>query len=189
MLRPWPAALAVLLILSLPALAVCSSSDNGSSNGNSSPTPFIAPPALSTKDALARLAEIEAAVRTPNRALVGLAQVSDAQVQERSLRILNGESDASGLDDVRKALESGDRIGAGEYLFNVVRHYAQEPVSEADTRQIDTETLDRIDINGNFDPDHQNGMPVSGVYRDAVIKMMELWYGLVGVPEDTPAPS
>jgi predicted small secreted protein len=187
---------ASLLVATL-SLAACNSGDgddsDGSSDGNGStptPTPFIAPEALSTEDAIAVLDEIDALVREPSRALIAVAQVSVEDVQARSLRILSGENDASGLDDVRIALENEDRVGAGEYLFNVVRHYAQEPLSEPDTNEFNEETLDEIDVNASFDQDHENGMIVSGVYKPAILKMMELWYGLLGVPgEDAASPS
>jgi len=183
------AAAGFLLLLSALAFSSCGD-DNGSGAGSdTSPTPFIAPEALTTTQALALLDEIEALVQEPNRALVALAQVGEAQVQERSLRILNGVDDVSGLDDVRVSLESADRVGAGEYLFNVVRDDT-EPLSEPDTREIDEETLDEIDLTSTFDEDHSDQMIVSGVYKDAVTKMMQLWYGLLGVPpEDTPEPT
>lgn len=177
-----------LLLLSALALSACGDDGDSGSSSDASRTPFIAPEALRTAEALALLDEIEALVQSPNAALVALAQVGEAQVQERSLRLLNGVDDVSGLDDVRVSLESADRVGAGEYLFNVVRDDT-EPLSEPDTREISEETLDEIDLTSTFDEDHSDHMIVSGVYRDAVLKMMQLWYGLLGVPpDDTPGP-
>ena len=182
----------LLVLLLSAALSACGGGDNGDSDSggsDSSPTPFIAPEALTTTQAVALIDEIEAAVRNPGPALVAVAQVSDAQVQERSLAILNGVDDVSGMDDVRKSLEDGDRVGAGEYLFNVVRDDT-EPFSESDTNEIDEGTLNEIDLTNTFDADHSDGMVVSGVYKEAVTDMIRLWYGLLGVPpEDTPAAS
>ena len=182
-------AAAVLLLSALAAASACGDDGDSGSNSDTSPTPFIAPEALTTSQALALLDQIESLVREPIGAQIAVAQVSEGQVQERSLRILNGVDDVSGLDDVRDSLENADRVGAGEYLFNVVRDDT-EPFSEPDTSEINEETLDEIDLIGKFDEDHSDHMIVSAVYRDAVLKMMGLWYGLLGVPpEDTPEPS
>jgi hypothetical protein len=183
---------ATIALLAAPLLLVACNGDDGgndSDDNGTSPTPFIAPEAMTTSEAIALLDEIEANVEEPNRAFVGLAQVSEGEVQERSLLILNGVDDVSGLDDVRMELESGQFVGAGEYLYNVVR-FDVNPLSEADSSKIDADTLDEIDPAGTFDEDHSDGMVVSGVFKDAVLKMMRLWYGLLGEPpEDTPAPS
>jgi hypothetical protein len=32
-------------------------------------------------------------------------------------------------------------------------------------------------------------MPVSGVHKESVLKMMELWYGLLGEPAEDASPS
>jgi hypothetical protein len=179
----------ILLLSVLAAAAACGDDGDSGSDSDSSPTPFIASEALTTAQALALLDEIETSVREPNVALVALAQVSEGEVQERSLRILNGVDDVSGLDDVRGSLESADRVGAGEYLFNVVRDDTA-PLSDPDTSEISEPTLDEVDPMSTFDEDHGDHMAISGVYKDAVLKMMELWYGLLGVPpEDTPEPS
>ena len=162
--------------------------DGGSGDSDSSPTPFIAPEALTTEDALALLAEIEAMAGQPSRALIALAQVSEAAVQERSLLILNGIDDVSGLDDVRLSLETGYRVGAGEYLFNVVS-MDTAPLSEADAGQINEAVLDEVDLNRTFDPDHGDGMTVSNIYKEAVVEMIRLWYGLIGVPPAEGAPA
>jgi hypothetical protein len=183
------AAAGFLLLLSMLAFSGCGDDNGSGSNSDASRTPFIVPEALTTAQALALLDEIETLVQEPNGALVALAQVGEAQVQERSLRILNGVDDVSGLDDVRGSLESADRVGAGEYLFNVVRDDT-EPLSDPDTQEIDEETLDEIDLTSTFDEDHSDQMIVSGVYKNAVTKMMQLWYGLLGVPpEDTAEPT
>ena len=182
---------ALLLAVVATAAACGDDGDSGSSGGgdDSTPTPFIAPEALTTDKAYALLDEIEGLVQEPNPALVALAQVGEGPVQERSLHILNGVDDVSGLDDVRISLQNADRVGAGEYLFNVVRD-STEPFSDPDTNEIDEETLDEIDLTNTFDEDHSDDMVISGVYKEATIKMMELWYGLIGVPpEDTPSPS
>jgi hypothetical protein len=102
--------------------------------------------------------------------------VDQTVIDERINRIQFGQNESSGLDDVRRALESDDRIGAGEYLYNVVAEYAAPPLSDADARDIDEETLTQIDVNHVFDEDHTDGMPVSGVFRDAILQMIDLWY-------------
>jgi hypothetical protein len=109
-------------------------------------------------------------------------------VQERSGLILNGRDDVSGLDDVRISLETGDRVGAGEYLFNVVS-MDTGPLSPPDTNEISEATLDEVDIISTFDPDHENGLTVSNTYKEAVVKMIRLWYGLIGVPPEDPQAS
>ncbi len=183
-------ALPIVLLLGVACSGDDDSSGDGASNGDSSsPTPFIAPPALSTVAALALVDEIEGMVSEPNGALVAATQVPEAELQKRMLLILNGNGDTSGLDDVRKNLENEDRVGAGEYLYNIVRDWAQPSLTAQDTQEIDEETLDRVDLNHSFDDDHSDGMPVSAVYKDAVLKMIELWYGLIGEPEDTPPAS
>jgi hypothetical protein len=179
------ASFVLVILLASALLAACSDDDDGN-NSDASPTPFIAPDALTTAQAVALLDEIEGMVQDPNRAQVALAQVSDGQVQERSLHMLNGIDDVSGLDDVRNSLDSGDRVGAGEYLFNVVRDDAA-PLNGADTGEIDEDILDQLDPLGTFDEDHSDGMVVSAVFRDSILKMMELWYGLLGVPPDDAA--
>jgi hypothetical protein len=176
--------LVAVLLIGLALLYACSGDDepdDGSDAG--SPTPFIAPEAMTTAEALALLEEIEGLVEEPNAALVAVAQVTEGEVQERSLAILNGVDDVSGLDDVRISLETGDRVGAGEYLFNVVRSDTG-PLSESDTNEIREDTLDQLDVAGTFDEDHSDGMTVSGIFKDATIKMMELWYGLLGEPPE-----
>jgi hypothetical protein len=182
---PFLRALALLLFFLLAALVACS--DDDSESEESSPTPFIAPEALTDAQAIALLDEIEDLVREPNRAVVAVAQVGEAEVQTRAGSIISGDSDASGLDDVRIALEGDDRVGAGEYLANVVLEDSL-PLSDSDSSEIDPDTLDDLDPQRTFDEDHEDGMTVSAVYKDAIIKMMELWYGLIGVPpEESPS--
>ena len=179
--------IALSVLISVTTVLSACGDDGGSGDSASTRTPFIAPEAFTTEDALSLLAEIETMVREPSRALVAVAQVPEAQVQERSGLILSGRDDVSGLDDVRISLETEDRVGAGEYLFNVVSMDIG-PFSEPDTNEINEATLDEIDVTGTFDPDHENGMNVSGIYKDAVTKMLRLWYGLVGVAIGTLIP-
>jgi hypothetical protein len=136
----------------------------------------VPPPSYTAEDVVAKLDEIESLVKEPNLAFVALAQVDQGVVDERKNRILFGENEVSGLDDVRISFDSGDRVGAGEYLHNVVTQYAAPPLSDQDKREIDEATLDQIDVNRTFDQDHSDGMPVSGVFRDAIVLMIELWY-------------
>jgi len=156
-------------------LAACGG-DGGSNGGPSSPTPYIPPPSHAPDEALAKLDEIIALVQAPPGPLVALAQAREGDVQLRSDRILRGENETSGLDDVRLALEANDRIGAGEYLHNVVTQYATAPLTDKDTNSIDPETLDEIDLSRSFDADHSDGMEVSSIFKQAVVKMIELWH-------------
>jgi len=115
-------------------------------------------------------------VESPSRVLVALTQANEGDVQLRADRILRGENETSGLDDVRLALLADDRIGAGEYLFNVVIQYAVQPLTPDDTTSIDEATLDELDLNDTFDEDHSDGMETSSIFHDAVVLMIELWY-------------
>jgi hypothetical protein len=179
--------LAALPLVVALMLVACGDDDSESESNGSSSTPFIAPEALTDAQAIALLDEIEGLVREPNRAVVAVAQVGEAEVQTRTGSILVGDNDVSGLDDVRAALEAGDRVGAGEYLYNVVLEDSA-PLSDSDSSEIDPETLDDLDPKPAFDEDHDDGMTVSAIYKDAIIKMMELWYGLIGVPpEESPS--
>jgi hypothetical protein len=191
MISPLRALFASALLVSAAFVFGCDGNDDSSDNGDApSPTPFIAPPALSTDEALALLFQIEHNVRQPPKLVIATAQVPESEVQERSGLILNGVNETSGLDDVRTALETGDRVGAGEYLYNVVHFDAQPPFNGLDTYNIDEATLDSLDLNSTFDENHSDGMSVSSVYKDSILQMMELWYGLIGNPaDDVPSPS
>ena len=164
-----------LCALAAVLFAACGG-DDGSNGGPSTATPYIPPPSHAPDEALAKLDEIIALVQTPLSPLIGLAQANEGDVQLRTDRILHGENDTSGLDDVRLALEANDRIGAGEYLHNVVTQYATAPLTDKDKNSIDPETLDEIDLSRSFDADHSDGMEVSNVFKQAVVKMIELWH-------------
>jgi hypothetical protein len=183
----------LVVLLLLTVLAACSGSGDDGGNGNGSNgansnggsggngggpsgTPYIPPASYAADEAIAKLNAIEALVKEPNRAFVALAQVDDATLQERTGKILFGENETSGLDDVRIALESDDRIGAGEYLFNAVVQYIVPPLSVPDEGEIDEQTLDEVDVNHTFDEDHSDGMPVSAVFKEAILLMIDLWY-------------
>jgi hypothetical protein len=167
---------APVLIALLAALGQACNGDDASNGNNSSVTPYIPPASYAPDEALAKLDAIEALVEEPNRAFVALAQVDDAVLQERIGRIMFGENENSGLDDIRIALENDDRIGAAEYLYNAVVQYAAPALSDADAGEIDQNTLDQIDVNHTFDEDHDDGMPVSSVFEEAIILMIDLWY-------------
>jgi hypothetical protein len=139
---------------------------------------MIFPSPISDEEALQRLGEIEQMVRAPNPAAVARYGVGPGELQQRRDLILNGISDVSGLDDARAALEEGNRILAKEYLYNALFDFITPYFGEDDAGDVSPNELREVDPFGIFAEDPSQGLPATGVYREVVIKVIELWYHL-----------
>jgi hypothetical protein len=132
---------------------------------------------LPTEDILAELTVLEGMVSNPDQALVEAHGIDPTDLEVRIDLALRGVSDSSGFDDVRRALEEeNSRILAAEYLYDVVFTYLVPPFNDADRVTIDTDTLKEIDPGRVFVQDPNQGMEVSSLYREAVVRAMLLWY-------------
>lgn len=172
-------ALAILALAG--ALGGDDSGDSGGDDGgaNGTPTPFIAPSPYTVEVALQKFDEIELMIKVPNAELVQQYEISSAEIEQRANLILRGTSDTTGLDDARAALNNGNRILAAEYIHTVVTDYVAPAFGSKDSESISEEQLDEIDPGHTFVDDHSQGMPVSGLYKEAAVQLIQLWYGVL----------
>lgn len=172
----------VLIAILVVALLAGCGDDDGESSGNDGPatqTPFIAPSPYSTEEALQKLDEAERLIKLPDPQLVSRFSINDTDLKQRITLALQGTSDTTGLDDARIALEQANRILAAEYIHNVVFDYLTPAFGANDSDSISEEQLDEIDPWGTFVDDHSQGMFTTAVFKDAVVKLIELWYGVL----------
>lgn len=140
-------------------------------------SPFFALEPLPTEDILAELTALEGMVSNPDQAIVEAHGIDPTDLEVRIDLALRGVSGASSFDDVRRALEEeNSRILAAEYLYDVVLTYLVPPFNEADRSTIEPDTLKEIDPGRVFAQDPNQGMEVSSLYREAVIRAILLWY-------------
>ena len=166
----------VILALSLLLLAACGGDDGG--DGSTSATPLKLGQSYTKTQALVALDAVEQKVRNPDASLVQKYGISETDLKGRVDLILNGQSDTSGLDDVRNAIQNDDRILAAEYLYNDVFDFASPTFGGQDAESIDSDKLNEIDPRHTFVADPGPGLPVTAVFKDAVEMMIELWYRL-----------
>jgi hypothetical protein len=165
----------LLALVAAAAFAACDG-DDGGGDGPASQTPFIAPSPYTTEEALRKLDEVELLIKLPDPQLTEEFDISTTELQQRVTLILEGTSDTSGLDDARAALEDENRILATEYIYNTVTDYVVPSFGPDDSDIIDEETLDEIDPGHTFVEDHSQGMFTTGVFKEATIALIELWY-------------
>lgn len=169
------AALAMLLMVgALVIAAACGGDDDD--GGPATQTPFIAPSPFTTEEALQKLSDVELLIKVPDPEIVSQLGISPADLQPRIALALQGTSDTTGLDDAAAALREENRILAAEYIHNVVVDYLTPSFGGEDGDTIDEEQLNEIDPGRVFVEDHSQGMFTSAVFKEAVIRLIELWY-------------
>jgi hypothetical protein len=164
-----------VVLLTLALVAACGGDDDGGGEP-ATQTPFFAPSPYTTEVALQKLDEAELLIKLPDPELVNRFGIGQADLQQRITLALKGTSDTTGLDDARAALEQENRILAAEYIHNVVFDYLTPAFGGDDSDSISEEQLDEIDPWGTFVDDHSQGMFTTAIFKDAVIKLIELWY-------------
>ena len=170
-----------LAILSLGG-ALSGGGDDGGDNGDNggdgpaTQTPFIAPSAYTTEVALQKLDEAELLIRVPDPELIRRYSISNTALEQRIALVLQGTSDTTGLDDARLALQEENRILAAEYIYNAVIDYVTPAFGGEDSDQITPQQLNEIDPGRVFVDDHSQGMFTTAGFKEAVIKLIELWY-------------
>lgn len=163
---------AVLLTLAL--IAACGGDDDGGEPATQ--TPFIAPSPYTTEEALQKLSEAELLIKVPDPEIMSRLGISPTDLQPRVNLALQGTSDTTGLDDAAAALRKENRILAAEYIHNVVVDYLTPSFGGEDGDSIDEEQLNEIDPGQVFVEDHSQGMFTTAVFKEAVIRLIELWY-------------
>lgn len=164
----------LLALLAFALFAACG--DDDGDGGPGTQTPFIAPSPYTTEVALQKLDEAELLIKVPDPELVRKYSISNAALEQRIALILQGTSDTTGLDDARIALQQENRILAAEYIHNAVIDYLTPAFGGEDSDLITPQQLNEIDPGRIFVEDHTQGMFTSGVFKEAVIKLIELWY-------------
>lgn len=171
---------ATLLLVSLSLLiGPACGDDNDGAGGTATQTPIIVPSPYTTEVAIQKLDEAELLIKLPDPQLVSRFSISETDLSKRIALALEGTSDTTGLDDARIALEQENRILAAEYIHNVVFDYLTPAFGGDDSDSISEEQLDEIDPWGTFVDDHSQGMFTTAVFKDAVVKLIELWYGVL----------
>jgi hypothetical protein len=160
----------------LLALSACGGNDDNDGSNPDTQTPFIAPSPYTTEEALQMLDDTELLIKLPDPRKLSEFQIAEQDLQQRVALILEGTSDTTGLDDARLALESGNRILAAEYIHNVVTDYVTPAFGPNDSDMIDEKTLNEIDPGHTFVDDHSQGMFTTAVFKEAAIRLIELWY-------------
>ena len=163
------------------ALAIGVACGGGSDNGTNesepaTQTPFIAPSPYTTEVALQKLDEVEQLIKLPDLELARKYNISTPELEQRIILIVRGTSDTTGLDDARTALQDENRILAAEYIHNVVVDYVTPSFGSEDSDSIGEEQLNEIDPGHTFVEDHSQGLLTTAVFKEAVIKLIELWY-------------
>ena len=167
--------LATLISLSFVFLAVaCGGDDDGGGDGEASRTPFLAPATLSPDDAIAELDAIISLVNNPDQALVDASGIGEFELMTRAAAVLEG-AQVPGLNEVRDLLEEPNRILAAEYLHNNVIEVLALPFTDADTEVISADAMGAIDPLEAFAVRGED-FEVSAVFRDAVVRSIQLWY-------------
>lgn len=168
--------LAVILSLCIAALALaCGGDDDGGSNGEATRTPFIQPPTLSPDAAIGELEAIVEMIENPDQVTVDESGIGQFELQTRITQTIEGTPQVPGLDEVRSLLEEPDRILAREYLHNNLVEVLALPFTDADTVTISADELSEIDPLHAF-VERGDSFTVSAIFRDAVLRAIELWY-------------
>lgn len=165
------AALATLLIA-----AACGSGDEDSGGGDTpTTTPQFLPEPLSIEDALTELDGIIDLIRNPDPSVVEATNVGQFELGRRTDEAIDGTPEVPGLSEVREELVSEERILAGEYLHNNLVETLAAPFSQSDTATIPADAMAELDPRGAF-AEVGSSFEVSSIFRDAIIRVIELWY-------------
>ena len=175
--RVYRAALIVCAALAILLIAAACGSDDEDDVGGDTPTatPQFLPDALSIDDALAELDAIIDLVRNPAPSVVEETNVGQFELDRSIGEIIDGTPEVPGLTEVREELVSEERILAGEYLHNNLVETLAAPFNVADTETISSDTMQELDPRGAF-ADAGSSFEVSSIFRDAIIRIIELWY-------------
>lgn len=133
------------------------------------------PDPLSIEDALAELDEIIDIVRNPDPSVAQATNVGQFELDRRIADVVEGTPQVPGLNEVREELAAENRILTGEYLHNNLVETLAAPFSQSDKATISAEAMEELDPRGAF-VDVGSSFEVSSIFREAVIRIIELWY-------------
>ncbi len=178
-------------------LAACGSDDNGGSEANGRQTtrptaastpvrsPVIGVEPLTLPEALAELDNIESMIRNPNQDLISQLGIVPAAVEQRTKDTFEGVTNTGGLNEVRRLLtdatpdtEHSNRILAGETLRNITDATIIPAFGSSDASAISPEEIAELDPLFIWTIDPEDGLPVTAIWRDAVARIIFLWYRL-----------
>ena len=185
----WLVAPAFLLIA---IFAACSGDEegggNGSGNGDGGPatssSPIIAPPQFTIDEALAALTEIERLIREPDAGQVAQVGIAQSAIDLRVRDAFEGVPNTAGLVEVRRLLEAGpegeddNRILAGETLYNITQAAIIPPFGASDVDAVPPEEIAELDPLHAWAVDFEDGLPTTAIWKNAVAKIIFLWYRL-----------
>lgn len=164
--------LAFVIVGFVATLALACGDDDG---GDTTATPYIAPPPLTIEEAVAEVDAIATLVENPDAGVVDASGIGQFELETRITDVVEGTSQVPGLDQVRQLLEDEDRILAREYVHNNVVETLALPFTEADTEKISADEMSDIDPLASFAARGED-FEVSAIFRDAVVRAIELWY-------------
>lgn len=147
----------------------------GDDDGDATATAFIQPSPHTTEEALAELDQIIDLVQNPDGDLVDTAGIGEFELQTRITHVMDGTAQVTGLTGVRQTLSGGDGVLTREYLHNTITEILEVPFTNADTTTISASAMEGFDPLQSFAPRGEN-YEVSGIFRDAVIRAIQLWY-------------
>jgi len=156
-------------------VAACGGDDSPDTDGTPTKTPSFLPEAFSTEEALAELDAIIDLVQNPDLDVVEATNVGQFELNRRITEAVEGTSEVPGLNEVRNQLVDEDRILTGEYLHNNLVETLAAPFSQSDTDSISAGEMQDIDPRGIF-TEPGSSFEASSVFRDAVVRVIELWY-------------
>ena len=175
MARSIPTVFVALLLAAFAA--ACGGDGDGSPNADDTltqtPSFFLEP--FSTEEALAELDDIINLVQNPDPAVVEATNVGQFELNTRITEALEGTFEVPGLNEVRQQLVDEDRILTGEYLHNNLVETLAPPFSQSDTDSISASDMQDLDPRGIF-AEPGSSFEVSSIFRDAVVRVIELWY-------------
>jgi len=183
----------LLCVAALALLAACGGDDNGNggSTGGSesarptaSGSPVIAPEQLNIEDALDELTAIEEMIRNPDKGQVENLGIAPSDVDLRIRDTFEGVTNKPGLKEVRRFLESGpeneddNRILAGETLYNITFATITPTFGASDADTIPPDEIAQLDPLHGWAVDPGDGLPVTAIWKNAVARIIFLWYRL-----------
>jgi len=168
---------ATFIVCAALAVVLFAAACGGDGDGGSTPTrtaQFLPDP-LSIEDALAELDEIIDLVRNPDPSVVEATNIGQFELDTRINEAVDGTPGVPGLNEVREELVAEDRILTGEYLHNNLVETLAVPFSQSDTASIAADAMEELDPRHVF-ADAGSNFEVSSIFREAVIRIIELWY-------------
>ena len=188
-----PTWMLLTLVVCLAGLAACGGDGDGdgsSTDGDGTPrpttvgSPVIAPEQLTIEEALDVLTEIEEMIRNPDKDQVANLGIAPSAVDLRIKDTFEGVTNKPGLNEVRRLLESGpeneheNRILAGETLHSITFATIVPTFGARDADAIPPEEIAQLDPLHSWVVDPSDGLPVTAIWKNAVARIIFLWYRL-----------